>query len=85
MRDIRILSKTGQTLRKVPIEGNAIFDYQFAVANGDLRALTSTSKKKIQRRPQPFPADAELLLQATESIKPVIYEAIRDHGNMLSL
>jgi len=80
---VKIFSKQNQLLRKVPVEGNAAFAYNYATVNGDLRALSSTSKKKLKNKPAPFPHDLELLMQAGQTLKPVIYDAIRDNRGLL--
>lgn len=80
---VNIYSATNQLLRNVPVEGNAAFAYNFATVNGDLRALSSTSKKKLKNKPAPFPHDLELLMQAGQTLKPVVYDAIRDNTGLL--
>jgi len=80
---LNIYSASNQLLKKVPVEGNAAFNYNFATANGDLRALSSTSKKKLNNKPAPFPHDLELLMQAGQTLKPVLYDAIRDNSGLL--
>jgi hypothetical protein len=59
-----------------PIAVDAIFESYAATFDGDKRALTHESKRKIGNKPQPFPSDEALVLQAADLMKPVIKNKI---------
>jgi hypothetical protein len=59
-----------------PIGVEAIFENYAATFDGDKRALTEESKKKIGNRPRPFPSSESLVLQAADLLKPVIKNKI---------
>lgn len=59
-----------------PLAVEAIFENYAATFDGDKRALTPESKKKIGNRPQPFPPSEHLILQAADLLKPVVKEKI---------
>lgn len=61
------------------VNSAAVFENVVARANGDLRALSAESKRKIKNPVIPFPNDYELVLQAGETLKPVVAEVIDDH------
>ena len=55
---------------------DAVFENFAAKFDGDKRALTEDSKKKIGNQPVPFPSSESLLLQAASLLKPKIKEKI---------
>jgi len=70
---------SNRRLGRKPVNAVAIFENCVARANGDLRALSSESKRKIKNPVIPFPNDYELVLQAGETLKPVVADIIDDH------
>lgn len=60
-----------------PMNVEAIFENYASTFRGDRRALTENSRLRIGNRPQPFPTDADLLLNAAYELKPVIIDQIR--------
>ncbi len=59
-----------------PIAVDAIFENYAATFDGDRRALTEESKRKIGNRPVPFPTSEHLILQAADLLKPVVKDKI---------
>jgi hypothetical protein len=59
-----------------PLAVDAIFENYAARYDGDKRALTEESKKKIGNRPAPFPPGENLILQAADLLKPVVKDKI---------
>ena len=59
-----------------PITAEAIFENYASTYQGDRRALSSDTKRRIGNRPQPFPPDEVLLLDAADVLKPIIKEKI---------
>lgn len=50
-------------------QGESVFNYQYAIYNGNIKALSNESLKKIKNTPAPFPTDADMILLATEQLK----------------
>ncbi len=59
-----------------PVNVDAVFENYAATFDGDKRALSEDSKKKIGNRPRPFPSSEGLILQAAELMKPIIKDKI---------
>jgi hypothetical protein len=59
-----------------PLAVDAIFENFAARYDGDKRALTEDSKKKIGNQPRPFPTSESLVLQAANLLKPIIKDKI---------
>jgi len=71
--------RSRRRLGSKPVNSVALFENCVAQANGDLRALTPETRKKLKNPVIPFPNDYELVLQAGETLKPVVAEVIDDH------
>lgn len=59
-----------------PLAVDALFENYAARYDGDKRALTEESKKKIGNQPRPFPSSEALVLQAAELLKPIVKDKI---------
>lgn len=59
-----------------PLSVDALFENYAARFDGDKRALTEESKKKIGNQPRPFPTSEALVLQAAELLKPIVKDKI---------
>ena len=70
---------SGRRLGSKAVNSTAVFENVVAQANGDLRAVSAETKRKIKNPVIPFPNDYELVLQAGETLKPVVSEVIDDH------
>ena len=70
-------NRSGRIFHEEPITAENIFENYAATYDGDKRALTKESKRKIGNSPIPFPTDEALVLQAADRLKPVIKEKIR--------
>ena len=70
-------NQTGRIIHQEPITAEAIFENYAARFDGDRRALSKESKRKIGNSPIPFPTDESLVLQAADQLKPVIKDKIR--------
>jgi len=55
---------------------DAIFDNYASTYDGDKRALTKETRKRIGNRPLPFPPDEVMLLDAVDDLKPMIKNKI---------
>lgn len=70
-------NRTRRLFHTEAITAEAIFENYAAKFEGDKRALSTESRKKIGNVPMPFPTDEALVLQAADRLKPVIKEKIR--------
>jgi hypothetical protein len=70
-------------IKTMPMKADGVFDNTFAVAVGDLTALTKDSKLKLDRKPMPFPTNTELMLQAGATFKTVLHKAMIDNGSLV--
>lgn len=69
-------NRTREIIHTEPLSVDALFENYAATFDGDKRALTEDSKKKIGNRPVPFPTSESLILQAADLLKPVIKDKI---------
>lgn len=60
-----------------------LFENYASTFIGDERALSRDSRGRIGNRPQPFPADEDMLVQAAERIKPNLREELRRNRAIL--
>ena len=65
-------NQTRRVFHQEPLTAEAVFENYAAKYEGDRRALSKASKKKIGNAPLPFPTDLSLVLQAADHLKPVI-------------
>jgi hypothetical protein len=65
-----------EVLHTEPLAVDAIFENYAARYDGDKRALTEESKKKIGNQPRPFPTSEALVLQAADLLKPIVKDKI---------
>ena len=65
-----------ELIHSEPLSVDALFENYAATYDGDKRALTDESKKKIGNRPVPFPSSEALVLQAADLLKPVVKDKI---------
>lgn len=56
-------------VRQEDAQGESVFNYQYAVYNGNVKALSEESLKKIKNAPAPFPSDPDMILLATDQLK----------------
>ena len=61
-----------ELLETRPLAADAVFENYAATFQGDKRALSEETLKRIGNRPVPFPSSEALLLTAAEQLKPVI-------------
>lgn len=54
----------------------AVFENYAATFRGDERALSAETRKRIGNRPQPFPSDEFLILEAARRLKPVLLDKL---------
>lgn len=59
------------------ISTEILFENYASTFVGDARALSDHSRARIGNRPQPFPHDADMLVQAADRLKPSLREELR--------
>lgn len=70
-------------LQSNPYNENLVFTNIFASAQGDQRALTDESKRKIGGRPMPFPSNIQMVMDATNLLKARLSDALRTNQTLL--
>lgn len=76
-------TNSNMLIKTMPLKADGVFENTFAIAVGDLSALTKDSKMKLDRKPMPFPTNAELMLQAGATFKTVLHKAMIDNRNLV--
>ncbi len=66
-----------------PIGAEILFEHYASTFQGDRRALSADTRRRIGNSPIPFPRDEDMLMQAADRIKPEIREGIRNNRNIL--
>lgn len=74
---------TDQLLKKEPVTSDASFEHHYAVARGDINALSLESQKRVSIKPLPFPANEPMLIQAGEIMKKMTKDIIVSNQNLL--
>ncbi|MEM1325467.1 MAG: hypothetical protein AAGI23_05910 [Bacteroidota bacterium] len=59
------------------VTAEALFEHYAATYRGDRRALSKESRRVIGNSPRDFPSDEMLLLEAVESLKPIVKQKIK--------
>jgi len=62
-------TETNQLVKTDPVTAQTFFENSYVVINGNIKALTEESKKKLKNKPLPFPSDPALVLQTAEILK----------------
>ncbi len=71
--------RSKQLMKSIPLNTIVVFDAITAVANGDLNALSARTRQLISTPPHPVPTDFAMLYDAAEKLKPIIFDAVRQH------
>lgn len=70
-------------MKAEPITSDALFENFYAVANGDLNALSPQSQKDLQSQPVPFPPSPDLIIQAGNVLKGMTKDIIVKNAGYL--
>lgn len=76
-------SNNNMLIKTIPVKADGVFDNTFAVAKGDMSALSKDSKLKLEKKPMPFPSNADLMLQAGATFKTVLHKAMNDNRELV--
>lgn len=74
---------TDDRIFREPITADAVYDYAFATARGNLDALDKPTRVLIKNGPAPFPADLDLIGQAVESLKPSVKRIVKRNDDLV--
>jgi tetratricopeptide (TPR) repeat protein len=72
-----------QVIKTIPVAADAVFEHFSAQANGDMRALSAETKKKLNSKPVPFPPSPDMLLQAAGILKGMTRDILVQHKGVL--
>ena len=61
--------KTNNTINRFPIDSQFVFEYAYANARGDRRALLQNDRLLINNRPVPFPSNEQMVYDTGEDLK----------------
>jgi len=59
-------------IKNIPIKTDWFIENEFAVANGDLRALTRNTKELLNRKPILMPTDIDMIFNAGDVLREVV-------------
>ncbi len=81
---IRIVNEFNQLLIDEPLSGEWVFDNRYLFINGDQRALSEDTKRKLSWKPLPFPSDEHIILQTTDILKNMSKDFVYKHRNLFN-
>ena len=61
--------KTGQQVDNFPLNSKYVFDYKYANYQGDRRAIRKEYQDFLDKKPVPFPSNAQMIYDAAKDIK----------------
>ena len=70
-------------VRNIPLTATYFIENTFSVANGDYRALTEETKKKLENKPILMPKDLEMIYQAGNVIRDVVKNELLKNKNVI--
>ena len=65
------------------LTAEAQFEHYASTFIGDRRALSSESRRRIGNRPQQFPSDEQLVLDAAEVLKPILQQRLTESRKLI--
>ena len=77
-------NRSKQLIKSIPVASETVFEHIYASATGNLAALTKASKKKISRKPLPFPLDEEIILDASVTLKNITKDILNQNKAILN-
>jgi hypothetical protein len=69
-------ARTNRTIDRKSITTESIFENYASTFNGDRRALSTETRRRIGNRPIDFPPSETLILQAAGQLKPILQEKL---------
>ncbi len=74
---------SNQLLDNQPLNVNFLFEHFGYRIEGNPDALSEETRKKLGSRPVPFPSDFQMIMDAANEVKPVIYNYFRRKADLL--
>jgi len=74
---------TKQLMNSENITANSVFSNGYLIANGDLRALSAETKKRLGNGPLPFPSDFDMIMMANEYLQKAVKNVIRNKSYLI--
>jgi len=82
--EVEIVSTNpAQVLKKDPLVAESFFDHISARGIGDVEALSSADRAKINSQPVPFPSDLEMVIRCSEALKAGIRTAMQQNSRFI--
>lgn len=78
-----INSYNNQVLKTIPVAADNYFNHTWAMIQGDIEALKEEHKKYLNSKPLPFPADFDMINQASNTLRDLINKAFIDNKYIL--
>jgi len=75
---IKDLNKN-KTYKSVPVNVDAVFESYASRYEGNRKALSSETKRKLRSNPEEFPSDPDLLLLAVDDLKNMLIKELRNN------
>jgi hypothetical protein len=76
-------NRTGERVLSKPFESNAIFANIVVTYDGDKRALSDATLRRLGGKRMPFPTDADMLIRTTENVKDRVKRLVRENIALL--
>jgi len=70
-------------LKSVPFGTDVVYEYAYASAAGDVRALSPETLAKVNAPPGVFPPDVQMLADAGGKLKPIVRQILYDNRALL--
>lgn len=81
---IHVFKKSSkEVIKKIPIEGEGVFENEYAYFTGDKRALSSESQDKVKKEEKNFPSADDMLYKAIRSMNYKFETTIGNNMNIL--
>ena len=72
-------------VRSQPLNATTVFENYASTFQGDERALSNDTRRRIGNRPVPFPPNEVMILQAADELKPALLDRILDYHGLVQL
>lgn len=80
---ILIDTRTSRPIDRKSITAESIFENYASTFNGDRRALSTETRRRIGNRPTDFPPNEILILQAAEQLKPILQDRLAASARLI--
>jgi hypothetical protein len=82
--DIEVIQvNPNKILKKDPIGAKSVFEHVSSRALGDVQALTPAQVERTKTKAVPFPADIDMVIRCSESLKQAIRGAMQNNRRFI--